>query len=78
MPELQAETQAELMGEAFGFYVNDLVTRDYLEAHIDRANREHTPVGLLIHRIRAHDPKPKKKLDSQDPESYRRSWLGKA
>ena len=54
------------------------VTRDYLEAHIDRANRENTPVGLLIHRIRAHDPKPKKKLDSQDPESYRISWLGKA
>jgi hypothetical protein len=50
------------------------VTKDYLEAHIDRANRENTPVGLLIHRIREHDPKPKRKFDNQDPESYRRSW----
>ena len=32
VPEEQAEMQAELMGEAFGFYVNDLVTRDYLDA----------------------------------------------
>jgi ABC-type methionine transport system ATPase subunit len=50
------------------------VTKDYLEAHIDRANRENTPVGLLIHRIREHDPKPKRKFDNQDPENYRRSW----
>jgi len=35
VPEEQAETQAELMGEAFGFYVNDLVTRDYLDATLD-------------------------------------------
>ena len=35
VPEQQAETQAELMGEAFGFYVDDLVTRDYLDARID-------------------------------------------
>jgi len=35
VPEQQAETQAELMGEAFGFYVDDLVTRDYLDGRID-------------------------------------------
>lgn len=35
VPEQQAETQAELMGEAFGFYVDDLVTRDYLDARLD-------------------------------------------
>ena len=34
VPEQQAETQAELMGEAFGFYVDDLVTRDYLDARL--------------------------------------------
>lgn len=32
VPEQQAEVQAELMAEAFGFYVNNLVTRDYLDA----------------------------------------------
>jgi len=52
------------------------VTREYLEAHIDKANKERTPVGLLIHRIRSHDPIPKKHFDNQDPDSYRRSWLG--
>lgn len=51
------------------------VTREYLEAHIDKANKERTPVALLIHRIRSHDPIPKVRND-QDPDSYRRSWLG--
>jgi hypothetical protein len=54
---------------------NDWVTRDYLEAHIDKASQENTPVALLIHRIREHDPKPKKKED-QNPQRYRMSWLG--
>ena len=35
VPEEQAEVQAELMGETFGYYVNDLVTRDYLDATLD-------------------------------------------
>ncbi|MGC9424031.1 hypothetical protein [Vibrio sp.] len=51
------------------------VTKEYLEAHIDKANKERTSVGLLIHRIRSHDPIPKVRND-QDPDSYRRSWLG--
>jgi len=51
VPEQQAEVQAELMGEAFGYYVGNLVTRDYLddtlsarfaeqEAHLDRVLSE--------------------------------------
>ena len=32
VPEQQAEVQAELMGKAFGYYVGDLVTKDYFEA----------------------------------------------
>ena len=35
VPEQQAEVQAELMAEAFGFYANNLVTRDYLDARLD-------------------------------------------
>jgi len=31
VPEQQAEVQAELMAEAFGFYVHELVTKDYLD-----------------------------------------------
>ena len=29
MPELQAEVQAELMAEAFGFYADNLLTKDH-------------------------------------------------
>lgn len=32
VPDKQAEVQAELMAEAFGFYVDNIVTRDYLDA----------------------------------------------
>ncbi|MEE4110003.1 MAG: hypothetical protein V2I24_11675 [Halieaceae bacterium] len=34
VPEQQAEAQAELMAEAFGFYIDDLVTKDYLDARL--------------------------------------------
>jgi hypothetical protein len=33
--EDQAEVQAELMAEAFGFYVDNLVTKDDLDATLD-------------------------------------------
>ncbi len=35
VPEQQAEAQAEVMAETFGFYVDNLVTRDYLDARLD-------------------------------------------
>ncbi len=34
VPESQAEAQAELMAEAFGFYADNIVTRDYLDAEL--------------------------------------------
>lgn len=36
VPEGQANVQAEAMAEAFGFYVGNLVTRDYLDARLDQ------------------------------------------
>ncbi len=33
--EDQAEALAELMAEAFGFYVDNIVTKDYLDATLD-------------------------------------------
>jgi len=51
------------------------VTQDYLEAHIEKANKENTQVALLIHRIRSHDPKPAFADEWQKPGSYRKSWL---
>lgn len=35
VPEPQADTQAELMAEAFGFYVDNLVTKEHLELALD-------------------------------------------
>ena len=35
LPGEQAEAQAEVMAETFGFYVDNLVTRDYLDARLD-------------------------------------------
>ncbi len=55
---------------------NAWVTREYLEAHIERANRENTPAGLLIHRIRSHDPKPEVLDEYRRPTGYRENWLG--
>jgi hypothetical protein len=35
VPEPQADVQAELMAEAFGFYADNILTRDYFEARLD-------------------------------------------
>ncbi|MEH6607797.1 MAG: hypothetical protein V7696_00400 [Halioglobus sp.] len=35
IPQLQAEAQAEVMAEAFVFNMDQLVTRDYLDARLD-------------------------------------------
>lgn len=40
VPEPQAEVQAELMAEAFGFYADNIVTRDYLDATLRAAMTE--------------------------------------
>ncbi|QIB66629.1 CCDC90 family protein [Kineobactrum salinum] len=40
VPEQQAEVQAELMAEAFGFYADNIVTRDYLDATLRAAFAE--------------------------------------
>ena len=35
VPDNQAEAQAEVMAETFGFYIDNLVTKDYLDARLD-------------------------------------------
>ncbi len=34
VPRTQAEVQAQTMGQAFGYYVDNLVTKDYLDARL--------------------------------------------
>lgn len=36
VPEPQADTQAELMAEAFGFYVDNLVTKEHLDLALEK------------------------------------------
>lgn len=36
VPEPQADTQAELMAEAFGFYIDNLVTKEHLDMALDK------------------------------------------
>lgn len=40
VPEQQAEVQAELMAEAFGFYADNIVTKDYLDSTLRAAMTE--------------------------------------
>ena len=40
VPESQAEVQAELMAEAFGFYADNIVTKDYLDSTLRAAFAE--------------------------------------
>ena len=35
VPDKQAEAQAEVMAETFGFYIDSLVTKDYLDARLE-------------------------------------------
>lgn len=62
VPEPQAEAQAELMAETFGYYVDNLVTKDYLDARLDASFAEQDA------RIDARFAQQKSLLDSRFAE----------
>lgn len=52
MPEPQADVLAELMVEAFGFYANNILTKDHFEAVLDaRFDRRFTSLECRIGRL---------------------------
>lgn len=67
VPAEQAEVQAELMGQAFGYYVGEVVTKDYLDvrfreynAHMEarfaqQDNRMDTLFSKLEAQLRLHN-----------------------
>ncbi len=55
VPEQQAEVQAELMAEAFGFYADNIVTRDHLDGTVRAAFAEQD--ARLEHRFAEQDLK---------------------
>tara|TARA_R110002073_G_scaffold29213_6_gene92338 strand:+ start:1474 stop:1899 length:426 start_codon:yes stop_codon:yes gene_type:complete len=77
VPEPQADAQAELMAEAFGFYADNIVTRDYLDAVLragfgeqaQRFERIETRLNTLEARLDALDARLDKldaRLDKLD------------
>lgn len=78
VPEPQADAQAELMAEAFGFYADNIVTRDYLDAVLragfgeqtQRFERIETRLNTLEARLDALDARLDKldaRFDKFDP-----------
>ncbi|KGE03796.1 hypothetical protein HRUBRA_01543 [Pseudohaliea rubra DSM 19751] len=57
MPEPQADAQAELMAEAFGFYAENILTRDHFEAVLE---------ARLDARFAAQDAKFEARFAAQD------------
>ena len=64
VPEKQAEAQAEVMAETFGFYVDNLVTKDYLDARLDASFADQ---GARIEaRFAQQDTRIEARLSKQD------------
>lgn len=54
VPDEQAEVQAELMGQAFGYYVGELVTKEYFTATLDaRFAQQEAKIDTQFAEIRA-------------------------
>jgi enoyl reductase-like protein len=64
VPEAQAEAQAELMAETFGYYVDNLVTRDYLDAVLDARFAEQD--ARIEARFREQDARIEARFSQQD------------
>lgn len=60
VPEQQAEAQAEVMAETFGFYVDNLVTKDYLDARFAEQD------GKIDKRFAAQDIRIEARFAQQD------------
>jgi len=70
VPEQQAEAQAELMAEAFGFYADNIVTRDYLDATLRAAFAEQeTRIEV---RLAEQDARLEKRFAEQDARLEKR------
>ncbi len=64
VPEQQAEAQAEVMAETFGFYVDNLVTKDYLDARLDARFAEQD--GRITKRFAEQDARIEARFAQQD------------
>jgi hypothetical protein len=70
VPEPQADVQAELMAEAFGFYADNLLTRDHFTEVLNARFAEQE--ARLEQRLGAMDSKFERRLDAMDSKFEKR------
>ena len=66
VPEPQADAQAELMAEAFGFYAENILTKDHFEAVLD---------AKLDARFEQQDAKFEGRFSKQDRTLDVHTWM---
>jgi len=66
VPEPQADAQAELMAEAFGFYADNILTRDHFEAVLD---------AKLEARFAEQDAKFESRFSKLERASFLHTWM---
>ena len=66
VPEPQADAQAELMAEAFGFYADNILTKDHFEAVLD---------AKLDARFAQQDAKFEGRISKQDRTLDVHTWM---
>ena len=70
VPEPQAEVQAELMAEAFGFYADNLLTKDHFTEVL---NARFAELGARLGKgFAEHDAKMEKRFAEQDAKMEKR------
>ncbi|WOJ94269.1 hypothetical protein R0135_03675 [Congregibacter variabilis] len=70
VPEPQADVQAELMAEAFGFYADNLLTRDHFTEVLNARFAEQD--ARLEQRLGVMDSKFERRLDAMDSKFEKR------
>ncbi|MDO8864166.1 hypothetical protein Q6D67_20990 [Haliea sp. E1-2-M8] len=66
MPEPQADVQADLMAEAFGFYAENILTKDHFEAVLD---------AKLDARFAEQDTKFEGRFGNLEKTMYLHTWM---
>ncbi|MEH6607798.1 MAG: hypothetical protein V7696_00405 [Halioglobus sp.] len=73
IPQLQAEAQAEVMAEAFVFNMDQLVTRDYLDARLDARFAQQD--ARLDVRFAEQDARIDGRFAQVDKQLFLHSWV---
>jgi len=73
VPEPQADAQAELMAEAFGFYADNILTRDHFEAVLDARFAQQD--AKFDKRFAEQDAKFESRFSKLERASFLHTWM---